>query len=237
MPIAYVKTDSLIPTLAHRALLTGTLLVLVSCSAVYRKEAPTLSHVHIGHAITGWEQAPRKQGLLTAAELYGIQAYANGELLLDAANKGDIESITVYLSSIAEIVDPQLVDPDAEEEFGLRRLLAEAMVHLKIASEIYDASPNVQRTMANLNVKGEKIVNNVDELGVFIESALASDDSNELKIYAEEIARMTGSISGQSKDTASYGIHQFRQDIDAMIAREDPPYETIDKIYLFSIGI
>jgi hypothetical protein len=58
-----------------------------------------------------------------------------------------------------------------------------------------------------------------------------------LKIYSEEIAYLINTITRLPAENADYGIYQFRRDIDAMIAREDPPYQTIDKYYLFSIGI
>lgn len=221
----------------YRVMAVCGLLMLASCSFIFRKDEPSLSHVHIGHAITAWEPAPGSQGLLDAAELYGIEAKANSDLMLEAAEDGDIEGVKKHLSSIAKIVDPNLVTADLTDEYGLRRLQAESLVHLKVASEIFDASPNIRRTMAELNVKGQKILSNIDELEVFIQSAFESDNIRGLKIHAEEIANTIRKITGQPAGTAVYGIRQFRQDIGAMIAQEDPPYQTIDKYYLFSIGI
>lgn len=235
-----------VKNLNHRSMLLSALIgltsfALASCSTIVRKEPPTLSHVHIGHAITGWESAPNGQGLLVAAELFGIEANANCELMLEAAKISDIDGMKSHLSNIATVINPGMANTASVNtgvnEYGLRQLMAESLVHLKIASEIFDASPNVQRTMAGIHVKGQNIVSIIDELQLFTESALESDDVDELKIFTEEIARLTSAVTGQSADVPSYGIQQFRQDIDAMIAREDPPYQTIDKYYLFSIGI
>lgn len=215
----------------------GLLLVLASCSSIVRREAPSLSHIHIGHAITAWEPAPNKQGLLVAAELYCIEAKANGDLMLEAAKKGQLSEMKYHLSNIAVLVDPALVDENSSKQYGLRKLMSESLVHLEVASKIFDASLNVQRTTAEINVRGEKISSKIEELQVFLELALESVAVSEMKIYSEEISSLLTEIGGQTADTSIYGIQQFREDIDSMIAREDPPYQTIDKLYLFSIGI
>ena len=215
----------------------GLLLVLTSCSSIVRREAPSLSHVHIGHAVTAWEPAPNKQGLLVAAELYCIEAKANSDLMLEAAANGQLSEMKYHLSNIASLVDPTLVAQSSNEPYGLRKLMAESVVHLKVASEIFDASPNVRRTMAEINVRGEKISSKIDELQIFLELALESENVSEMKFYSEEISRLLTTIGGQPADESTYGIQQFHEDIAAMIAREDPPYQTIDKLYLFSIGI
>lgn len=221
----------------NQVILCGVLVLLTSCSSVVRKQEPTLSHVHIGHAITGWEAAPNNQGLLVAAELYAIEAKVNCDLMLEAAANGEKQSVKDYLSVLSELISPTSAVDARTSNYGMRRLFAESLVHLNVASEIFDASLNVRRTMAELRVKGQQILNRIDELEVFLDSALASDDIDELKIYAEEIASLMGQISGQSDNSSDYGILQFRRDIEAMIAREDPPYQTINKFYLFSIGI
>jgi len=224
-------------TTLYRVTLFGLLILATSCSSIVRKEEPSLSHVHIGHAITGWESAPNKQGLLVAAELFAIEAKANSDLMLEVAKQGNTNDVKEYMSNIMKIVDPTMADPDLPAAYGLRRSLAEALLHLKVASEIFDASQNVRRTMANSYVKGQGIVNNIDELSVFLETAQQSTDSDELILFAEEISRLMNMITGDLTKSEGYGVQRLRQDVDAMVAREDPPYQTIDKFYLFSIGI
>ncbi len=116
-----------------------------------------------------------------------------------------------HLSNIAALVDPALVAQSSNQPYGLRKLMFESLVHLKVASEIFDASPNVRRTLAEMNVRGEQISSNIDELQAFLELALESDSVAEMKFYSEEISSLLTTIGGQRADPSTYGIQQFRE--------------------------
>jgi len=210
-------------------------LSVVSCSAVVRKDAPTISHVHIGHAITAWADAPKKQGLLVAAELFSVSAATNSELLLEATRNGDLAKSKQFLYEIALNVDPAYFDESLEEEYGLRRATAEATTHLRLAADVFDASANVQRTVTRTNIKAKEIIDKSDELSAFLEVGLETDNIEELEIIAEEITLLVNAIAGGPENESSYGLYNFREDIENMVAREDPPYETVDSYYLFNL--
>jgi len=218
------------------ALICASVLVGTSsgCSSVVRRDLPSIAHIHIGHAITGWPLAPKKQGLLVVAELSSISAAANSELMLQTARDRDFAKARKYLIEVANDVDPTLVDSDATEAYGFRRAAAEASTHLELASEVDDASANVQRTVTQTNVKAGDIIDRSDELIAFIDAGLRSTDVAELEIIAEEINRTLIAIAG-GPDINSYGLFEFREDIESMVAREDPPYQTVDTWYLFNL--
>ena len=56
-----------------------------------------------------------------------------------------------------------------------------------------------------------------------------------MEIIAEEIVRTLISISGGPDIQNNYGLYNFRQDIESMVARENPPYATVDSYYLFNL--
>jgi len=217
-----------------------SIVALYSCASgssnpFLSKSAPSISHIHVGHAITGWPLAPKKQGLLVVAELASISVAAKSDILLQSARNNDLTKAKTLLSEIAFEVDPALVDPDSSEEYGLRRAAAEAITHLELASESEDATANVQRTVTQTAVKAREIINKTDELTAFLEAGLQSDSAVELEIIAEEIALSLNRISGGPDQQNNYGLYDFREDITSMVEREDPPYETVESFYLFTL--
>lgn len=210
-------------------------ITLSACASVVSKNTPSISHIHIGHAITGWPLAPKKQGLLVAAELFSIAATTNAELMLDAARGGNMERARKYLNQTAIAVDPSFLSDKPSNEYGLRKAAAEAITHLKLASDVDDASANVQRTVTQTAIKAIDLVDRSDELLAFLDAGSKAQNVDEMEIIAEEIVRTLKSISGGPDIQNNYGLYDFREDIEAMVSREDPPYATVDSYYLFNL--
>jgi len=220
---------------AHLALAILTL-QLTACASVVRKDAPTIAHVHIGHAITAWNDTPGRQGLLVVAELAAVTAEANSQLMLRSARDGDIARTKSFMKEIAMALDPQYFGTEKDQNsYGLRRGTAEAMTHLTLSAGVFDATSNVQRTVTKTNVRAQDILDRSDELAVYLEAGLASNDQTELEIIAEEVARLVRFIAGGPEYPDIYGLYNLRKDIEDMVAREDPPYEVVDAYFLFNL--
>ncbi|NND92404.1 MAG: hypothetical protein HKN42_16205 [Granulosicoccus sp.] len=222
-------------TITRLALLVLAALAMSSCASVVNREPPSIAHIHIGHAITAWPLAPKKQGLLVAAELASVAAVANAELMLKAAREGDLERAQKFLRATATEVDPGFLDKKVSNEYGLRKAAAEAITHLQLASEVDDASANVQRTVTTTRIKAEDLIDRSDELLAFLDAGSKAQSVEEMEIIAEEIVRTLKTIAGGPDISGSYSLFDFRQDIEAMVAREDPPYETVESYYLFNL--
>jgi inactivated superfamily I helicase len=202
---------------------------------VVNREPPTIAHIHIGHAITGWPLAPKKQGLLVVAELSAIAAATNSELMLKAAREGNMERAQKFLRETAEAVEPGFLSRTNSNEYGLRKAAAEAITHLQLASETEDSSANVQRTVTTTRIKAQDLIDRSDELLAYLDAGAKATTIEEMEIIAEEIVRTLKSIAGGPEATDSYSLYNFREDIEAMVAREDPPYQTVDSYYLFNL--
>ena len=210
-------------------------LSLTGCGSIVSRDAPSIAHIHIGHAITGWVNAPNKQGLLVVAELASIAAMTNAELMLDAARDGDMERAQRFLRETATQVDPDFLNGTDNGDYGLRKAAAEAITHLKLASSVEDASANVQRTIAQTNIKAIDLIDRSDELLAFLDAGSKAASIEEIEIIAEEIVRSIRTIAGGPDMPENYGLYDFREDIEAMVAREDPPYQTVESFYLFNL--
>ncbi|MFK7860711.1 MAG: hypothetical protein AB8B64_17965 [Granulosicoccus sp.] len=208
---------------------------LVSCATIVNREPPSISHIHIGHAITGWPQAPKKQGLLVVAELSAIAAATTGELMLKAARDGDMERARKFLNETAKSVDPGFLSDSNSSEYGLRKAAAEAITHLQLASETDDASANVQRTVTNTTIKASDLIDRSDELLAYLDAGSNAQSVGEMEIIAEEIVRSLKTIAGGPETSGSYSLYDFREDIESMVERENPPYQTVESFYLFNL--
>jgi len=220
---------------ARLVVIVVTSLALVSCISVINRDPPTIAHIHIGHAITGWPLTPKKQGLLVAAELSAIAAATTSELMLQAARQGNMERARKFLRETAEIVEPGFLDRTESNEYGLRKAAAEAITHLQLASEVEDASANVQRTVTTTSIKAEDLIDRSDELLAYLDAGSKANTIDEMEIITEEIVRTLKAIAGGPESSDSYSLYNFRSDIEAMVAREDPPYETVETFYLFNL--
>lgn len=211
------------------------LLMLSACGSVVKRQGPTIAHIHIGHAITGWPQAPGKQGLLVVAELKSLEAATSSELMLKAVKDGDLQRARKFLMDTAEAVDPGFLDESRKDEYGLRKAAAEAITHLQLASEVDDASANVQRTVTVTRVRADDLLDRSDELLAYIDAGSKANSLADMEIIAEEIQHTLKSIAGGPDRQDSYGLYDFREDIENMVAREDPPYATVESFYLFNL--
>lgn len=208
---------------------------LSSCASVVNRETPTIAHIHIGHAITAWPLAPGKKGLLVVAELASLAAATNSELMLKAARDGNMDRAQKFLRETARNVDPGLFNKESTNEYGLRKGAAEAITHLRLASEVADATANVQRTVTTTLVRAIDLVDRSDELLAYLDAGAKAQSVEEMEIIAEEIVRTLNVIASGPDTPDIYGLYNFREDIEAMVAREKPAYQTVDSYYLFNL--
>jgi hypothetical protein len=132
-------------------------------------------------------------------------------------------------------VDPGFLSRTTSNEYGLRKAAAEAITHLQLASEVEDASANVQRTVTTTRIKADDLIDRSDELLAYLDAGAKAQSVEEMEIISEEIVRTLKAVAGGPDVSGSYSLYDFRRDIEAMVAREDPPYKTVESYYLFNL--
>ena len=214
-----------------------SLTALSGCGTVVKKEAPTISHIHIGHALTGWIDTPNKVGLLVTAEQEATIASANAELLVEAAGRGDLGQAKKYLTNLGHALNPEVYPQGNGKGYGLRKSTEGAISHLRFASESADASNNVLRTVAKTSIVATSALDKIDELQVLLEAGAESEEAAVLVELGKEMQSLASDIAGGpgKSDPNAYGLFEFRTDIEDMVAREDPPYSSVESFYLFNL--
>jgi hypothetical protein len=215
------------------AKLTLPLLALAAAGCVTTKP-PTIAHVHIGHAVTGVAVTPGQKGYLAEAEDRAQKA-------VDLANKAMADT---SLAQMKKDVDAVVEATNSENDFGLKRSLVMASNHITFAATSDDASQNVRDSAPIFAQHITRVVERCDEIGLLGEDLEATSTLQEAAALTAEIralslqnlngedAHGTGVVGGTPEE---YGMKQLGKEVQDMIARENPPYRTVDQYYLFNL--
>jgi len=213
-----------------RVCMLGFALAVVSCVS----RPPSIAHVHLGHALTGVHVTPDKRGYLLVAE-------KQAEDILSLAEKASRGS---DLSQLKKDVAAAVKATNSEDEFGLKHSLVMASNHISFAATSEDASPNVQQSAPIFARDTVRVVERCELIALLGKDVDASTSVDEARILAGEIAVLAkANLGGEDADKdgqvganpAEFGMKQLRAQLDGIIARESPPYRTVDQWFLFNL--
>lgn len=229
-----MRTPNSISYVWATLLLTFVSLNFAGCAGVVvQEDLPTISHVHIGHAVTGWKHTPDKQGLFVVAENMGVKALDEAT----AAQQEDlaIPMIKTHVENMVRAIDPDSINTEETKEFGLSDALIEAVDHITFAAESDDASQNVIDFTKQFETESELVLNRSKLIVAVGQEVLTSDSEIEIKALTEELLILNNiNVHGDSS-LNELGMAQLRTKLDEMINKEDPPYEPVATRYLFGI--
>jgi hypothetical protein len=195
---------------------------------------PTIAHVHIGHAVTAVHVTPGHEGYLSVAELRANEAYDSAK---SAMADADLLQLKVHIAAAVTATDSQ-------DNFGVRQSVTMAANHISFAATSADASANVIRFAPTFATDTAAVVERCNYIGLLGKDVASSASLKEASVLAQEIlslarANVEGEVSKGDAAAGSsppkYGVVQLRAEVKAMIARESPPYRTVDQWYLFNL--
>jgi hypothetical protein len=219
--------------------LTASLLRLTACVTLLAASGcvarpPTIAHVHLGHALTGVHVTPGREGYLLVAE---ERVAAIHQLARKAAAGSQLHAIKTDIGAAVKATV-------SDDEFGLRHSLVQASNHISFAATSDDASANVRAAAPKFANEVVRVVERCDLIGLLGKDVAASTWTDEARVLATEIAKLAEqNLNGEDADgdgviggkPREYGMKQLRRELDQMIAREVPPYRTVDQFYLFNL--
>jgi hypothetical protein len=195
---------------------------------------PTIAHVHIGHAITAVHVTPDKQGYIVVAQQRAQEAIESATQAASATDLAEIKR-KVELANHAT---------NSRDDFGVKESLVMAVAHISFAATSDDASANVQKSAPLFARDTTGVVQRCDLIELLSKDVAASTSTREASVSTAEIVKLTrANLNGDDVNNpgtpgslpTGYGVIQLRQELDAMIAREKPPYVTVDRWYLFNL--
>ena len=224
-----------IPLWAAAALV---LLVLAGCS----HRAPTIAHVHIGHAMTGWHDTPDKAGLFIVAETKAAEALKSAQTAVNGSR--DLNRIKTDIARVSRLSEASTLPEGTDTKYGVKEALTGAVSHITYAATSPDATPNIHAFADGFKANAAGVLDRCDLIAALSVDIGASEAIDEVELLAPEIEKLArANIYGEDLDgdgrignsANEYGLAQLRRDIEDMIAREDPPYSTVNAWYLFNL--
>jgi hypothetical protein len=196
--------------------------------------APTIAHVHIGHAITGVHVTPNQEGYLVTAEKRGDQAVDFSRV---AASSTDLAVIKQNVAAAVKATD-------SENDFGVKQAIVMAANHITFAATSDDASVNVQQAAPIFAAHITRVVERCELIVLLGKDVETSTSAKEAAVSVVELTKLTqANVSGDDTNgdgvvgsiPSAYGLVQLRKELEAMIARENPHYVTVPQWYLFNL--
>jgi len=215
--------------------LLGVIVAASFFASACTSQAPTIAHVHIGHAITGHATTPNQEGFFQLAEEQAVAAVA----IVDGFNTASPSPAALNRQLESLWASLQFGD-----KFGFNQALQEAANHMVYAANSDDATANIRSGAKEFEDAIQGILVRTDLIELYINEAKNNSSAEETAQYAMEIATLVRTnlngedidANGRIGDTPDeYGIRQLRSDIDVMIAAENPPYRTVDRWFLFNL--
>jgi hypothetical protein len=210
--------------------------LVVACCLSFgcASQAPTIAHVHIGHAITGHASTPENAGFFQLAEEQASEAVSMVDKFDDDNSSGTLREKIDGLSYVLKY----------GSDHSFTESLREAANHLTFAAESDDASTNVRTNTIGWTASIEGVLARSDLIDLYIRESKKSSSNEETWQYAKEIQKLVrANLSGEDLDQNGYignsqneyGMIQLRRELNAMIAAENPAYRTVDRWYLFNL--
>jgi hypothetical protein len=218
----------------HRTLIHAGALVLALVAGGCVSRPPSVAHVHLGHALTGVHVTPGKQGYLLVAEKQAEDVVA---LAQKAAQGTDLSQLKADVAAAVNATN-------SEDEFGLKHSLVMASNHISFAATSTDASPNVQQSAPVFARDTVRVVERCELIALLGKDVQASTSVEEARLLAGEIAALAkANLDGEDVDgdgrigatPTEFGMKQLHAELLGLIARENPPYRTVDQWYLFNL--
>jgi hypothetical protein len=216
----------------HLAPLVVSILLLGAVGCVSR--APTIAHVHIGHAITGVHVTPNQEGYLVTAERRAAQA----------VEFSHVAAASTDLAVIKQNVAAAVKATDSPDDFGVKQAIVMAANHITFAATSDDATVNVQQAAPVFASHITRVVERCELIVLLGKDVDASPSATEAAISVAELGKLTqANVSGDDSNgdgvvgsiASEYGLIQLRKELEAMIARENPRYVTVPQWYLFNL--
>jgi hypothetical protein len=193
----------------------------------------------------GWHDTPDQAGLFVTAERTAQTALQAAESASRAGN--DLGAVKSDINLVIEATDP--VDPSAEVqrpkvEYGVKNALTGAVQHIEFAAESRDASANIRSSAAAFSRHAVAVLDRCDLITGLGGDVLRADSSEVARLLADEILTLArANVYGEDSNgdgvvgssPEEYGLMQLRAELESTIAREDPPYTTVERWYLFNL--
>ena len=164
------------------AMAIGAAAVVAACADADQRMASdpdtNMSHVHMGHVLTGWQDTPDQMGLLPTAQAEAEVAAQHAGFAASRAD--DLDWMKLHAGHVLHAVDPTLEAQGPGRGYGVHRAAQGVSQHVRFAAESEDASDNVKLHAGHVETSADNVVawsERVVDLGQQVQSASSADEA------------------------------------------------------------
>ena len=177
------------------ALAAVAMLAMAGCS----HRAPTIAHVHIGHAMTGWHDTPDKAGLFVVAETKAAAALQSAQNAV--GENMDLKGIKTEIARVSHLSDAGTQPEGAEKIYGVKQAVSGTVNHITYAATSPDATPNVQAFADGFTANAAGVLDRCDLITALSSDIGASGSIDEVRLLAPEIEKLArANVYGEDLD-------------------------------------
>lgn len=221
-------------------ILVGTAFLLASVSGCVTVQRPTIAHTHVGHTMTAWTDTPGKDGLLNTAEREA-DAVASAARAAAAAD-GNLTTMKSHVRDMRHAIDPRLEPEGAGAGYGLRRAVEGSISHVQYAAESADVTGNIRSHAPEFAARGEAVLETIDTMIGLSDAVIQARSAGEAAALSAELPRLADAVrfgADENNDgtiqVGESGLTQMRDGMELAMARENPPYTTVERRWLFNL--
>lgn len=201
------------------------LVAALAASGCTSSPPPSIAHVHVGHALDGWADAPDRRGLLATAE--GEARVAVEHAGYAVAGAADIPALKAHIGHVLHAVEPKAIADGPGLGYGLTRAAGDAAKHMRFAAASRDVSGNLRAALPGLADQADAVASKGAVVAELARQVLASRGAEEAVALAIEVQAISA--------TNAQALADLRTGLQAAVAREAPPYATIESRWLFGL--
>lgn len=170
-------------------LATGVL--VVGCAAQDDMTKPmtkNMSHMHIGHVLTGWKDTPNNNGLLpTAREEAEIAAKHSG---LAAKRLSDLIWMQTHTKHVIHAVDPGKIKKGPGLGYGVLKAAKGTAKHINLAASSADASDGVKKHAVHISMTANNTVARASKVLAHADKVLQATTASEASSHVIEMSKL-----------------------------------------------
>jgi hypothetical protein len=151
-----------------------------------------MSHVHMGHVTSGWNDTPDQAGLLpTALEEARIARQHAG---FAAQKPADLAWMKLHTTHVMHAIDPGAMGKGPGLGYGLIKAASGVAKHINLAAESDGASANVKTHAVHVATSAGNAAALGEEVMALAEQVQASDSAPKAAALVNRISMLTGRI-------------------------------------------
>lgn len=210
-------------------LLLGCLFLLSGCATTL----PTFAHVHVGHTLSGWVDTPGNKGLFAVSEELAVDMVENAIAASELVADGQYYAAAAAGARVAGIAGTPDADITEPADYRFSNAFNRAIDHLRYAAEAEDATANLSAGLREITRKSDDIA---VRASLIRELAMALGSMRDEQTIADAVQQLrVMTVQNLEGGDGQYSLRQMRDDLAAMLDRENPPYTPPERKFLFGV--